>query len=144
MPENHKSEAVAHKRRLHLLPPGVRDAVVRVLEHGADKYGPFNYRKGGVKATIYYDATNRHLDAWLKGEDVDPDSGELHVAHAIASLVVLLDGYQCGVVDDDRPSPTRPGYTPAPPDMQDFPAFDDDTLAGMADRATQAYRGEEE
>lgn len=75
---------------------------VGMLE-GARKYGRHNYRVSGVRASVYYDATRRHLDSWWEGEDVDPDSGLSHVTKAICSLVVLRDAMIQGMVVDDRP-----------------------------------------
>lgn len=74
---------------------------------GAAKYGRHNYRVVGVRSSVYFDATMRHLWAWWEGQDIDPDSGMSHVSKAIASLVVLRDAQIHGKVDnDDRPPPT--------------------------------------
>lgn len=72
------------------------------MTEGALKYGPYNYRESGVRGSIYFDATLRHLFAWWEGEDIDPDSGLSHVAKAIASLAVLRDGMMQGNWTDDR------------------------------------------
>ena len=50
---------------------------VGMLE-GALKYGRHNYRGVGVRASVYYDATIRHLFSWWEGEDTDPDSQLSH------------------------------------------------------------------
>lgn len=70
---------------------------------GARKYGRHNYRVEGVSATIYYDATLRHLMAWFEGEDIDPDSGLSHVTKALTALMVLRDSMLMGNWIDDRP-----------------------------------------
>ena len=75
---------------------------VAMLE-GACKYGRHNYRAVGVRASVYYDATMRHLMSWWEGEDLDPGSGMSHVTKAITSLVVLRDAMIQGMVTDDRP-----------------------------------------
>lgn len=75
---------------------------VAMLE-GAAKYGRHNYRADGVRASIYYDATMRHLMGWWEGEDIDPGSGLHHVTKAISSLVVLRDAMIQGAYTDDRP-----------------------------------------
>lgn len=76
---------------------------VAMLE-GALKYGRHNYRAVGVRASVYYDATMRHLDAWWDmGQDLDPDSGMHHVTKAIAGLMVLRDAMINGLCEDDRP-----------------------------------------
>ena len=75
------------------------------MGEGAVKYGKHNWRVEGVRASIYYDATLRHLLSWFDGEDVDPDSGVHHVSKAIASLMVLRDAMiQNNCVDDRPPS----------------------------------------
>ena len=70
---------------------------------GAAKYGRHNYRRAGVRASVYVDALDRHLAAWWEGQDIDPDSGISHVTKAIASLVVLRDSMMQGNWQDDRP-----------------------------------------
>ncbi len=70
---------------------------------GALKYGRHNYRVAGVRASVYFDAFNRHTAAWWEGQDVDPASGLSHITKAIASLVVLRDSMLQGNWVDDRP-----------------------------------------
>jgi hypothetical protein len=82
---------------------------VAMLE-GASKYGRHNYRAVGVSASVYYDATLRHLFGWWEGEDIDPDSGLSHVTKAIASLVVLRDAMIQSKFTDDRPPRSVPFY----------------------------------
>jgi hypothetical protein len=69
---------------------------------GASKYGRTNWREGGVKWTVYYDAAMRHLQAAFEGEEADPDSGLPHLAHAMACLVILIDAEMTGHLVDDR------------------------------------------
>jgi hypothetical protein len=73
------------------------------LLEGACKYRRHNYRVAGVRASVYMDATFRHLAAWWEGEDVDPDSNLSHITKAIASLTVLRDSMISGNWNDDRP-----------------------------------------
>lgn len=78
---------------------------------GTAKYGRHNYRGTKVLASVYLDATNRHLTAWEEGQDIDPGSGLNHITKAIASLVVLRDAAIVGQLVDDRPpSMTPPGF----------------------------------
>lgn len=77
------------------------------MMEGALKYGRHNYRIAGVRASIYYDATMRHLMAWWEGEDIDPASGLSHITKAITSLVVLRDAMIQNTVKDDR-APSSP------------------------------------
>lgn len=73
------------------------------MQEGALKYGRHNYRVVGVRASVYYDATRRHLDSWWEGQDIDPDSDIHHITKAITSLVVLRDAMLQGLCTDDRP-----------------------------------------
>lgn len=75
---------------------------VGMLE-GACKYGRHNYRAVGVRASVYYDATMRHMMDWWEGVDIDPESGMHHITKAITSLVVLRDAMIQGMCEDDRP-----------------------------------------
>lgn len=73
------------------------------MMEGARKYGRHNYRVAGVRASVYYDATLRHVSQWLAGQDVDTDSGLPHLVKAIASLFVLWDAHELDKLTDDRP-----------------------------------------
>lgn len=75
---------------------------VAMLE-GYLKYGRHNYRKAGVRASVYIDAAKGHIDCWWEGEDDDPDSRLCHLDKALASLVVLRDSMLLGNWVDDRP-----------------------------------------
>jgi hypothetical protein len=78
------------------------------MTEGGHKYGRHNYRVIGVRGSIYYDATMRHLMQWWEGEDLDPDSGLSHITKAITSLVVLRDAMIQGKFNDDRPPKSKP------------------------------------
>lgn len=93
------------KPQLHLVP---RSAIIRIAQamaDGARKYGPYNWREKAVRATVYQSAADRHLAAWLDGEDCATDSGFHHLAHAAACLAILIDAIETGNLVDDRPTP---------------------------------------
>lgn len=92
------------KPSLHLIPASAQIAEALVLKHGADKYGPYNWRETNPKAVCYYDAATRHLLSWLDGEDNDPESGISHLAHVRACMGILIDAFETGCVDDNRPA----------------------------------------
>ena len=73
------------------------------MMEGARKYGAFNYRVAGVRASVYVDAAFGHLGQWWEGEDIDAESGLSHITKAIASLVVLRDSIIQQNIEDDRP-----------------------------------------
>jgi hypothetical protein len=108
-PSNPKDIVAVSKAPMSCVPAGVLAEVAVAMYEGACKYGRHNYRVGGVQASIYYDATMRHLMAWWEGQDFDPDTatpqhlGLSHVTKAIASLVVLRDAMLQSQLNDDRP-----------------------------------------
>ena len=108
---NPKDAVGVRKAPISTLPLTVVAEVGLAMLEGARKYGRHNYRVDGVRASVYIDATFRHLSKWWDaGEDLDPDSGLSHITKAIASLVVLRDAMICGSLADDRPIPCPPEF----------------------------------
>lgn len=109
--ESNPKDAVGCKKvPLHGMPAPVLMECGLVKLHGDLKYGEYNWRDVGVRASIYYDALMRHMMAFWEGEDVDPDSGISHIAHAITGLAVLRDSMIQENWVDDRPKPTNLGW----------------------------------
>ena len=79
-----------NKPRMSLLPKGVLNAVIRVLEFGASKYAESNWQTVPDARRRYYDAMHRHIDAWWQGEKKDSETGESHLAHAICCGMFLM------------------------------------------------------
>lgn len=75
----------------------------QVMQLGANKYGPFNWRVKPVPADVYVDAAMRHLLSWFDGEDVDEESGMSHLAHMMACGAILIDAMENGMLNDNRP-----------------------------------------
>lgn len=73
------------------VPPNALLAVARVLTFGAEKYGRDNWRQVENAETRYLDAALRHINAYQRGEVADPESGESHLAHAVCSLMFMLE-----------------------------------------------------
>jgi hypothetical protein len=109
-PTNPKDMIGVRKTSMSAVPSGPLQELSLAMLEGALKYGRHNYRKAGVRSSIYYDAAMRHLMAWWEGEDVDPDSGISHLVKAIACLVVVRDSELHGNINDDRPEPMKPGW----------------------------------
>lgn len=78
------------KLRYRLLPVRPLRRVVEVLEFGARKYAVDNWQKVPEARERYTDALMRHVEAWRGGEQVDPESGLPHLAHAICCALFLL------------------------------------------------------
>lgn len=79
--------------------------VGEVMRRGAEKYGAYNWRESRVNTSTYIDAVMRHLMSYQDGETIDPDDGQSHLAHAAASLFVIMDALAVGNATDDRPKP---------------------------------------
>ena len=73
-----------------------------MLAHGGAKYGVRNWRLERIAASTYEGAMLRHLFAWMRGEDIDPDSGEHHLQHLRACTTVVLDADDRDMMEDDR------------------------------------------
>lgn len=108
-PTNPKDMVGIAKAPMSTVSAAVMAEVGVAMMEGALKYGRHNYRASGVRSSVYYDATLRHLMSWWEGEDLDPDSRMSHITKAITSLVVLRDAMIQGMVEDDRP-PRSPDF----------------------------------
>lgn len=90
------------KLRYDLLPTDATAELVKVLTYGAKKYAARNWERGQTWS-IPYASCMRHLQAWHSGEDTDPESGLLHLAHAVCNLFFLLAFQLRGMISlDDR------------------------------------------
>jgi hypothetical protein len=83
------------KERYDLIPVLALEAVAKVLTAGSLKYNEDyeqeNWRYVPNATRRYLSATQRHI-AWVrKGQKFDSESGVHHYAHAIASLMFILE-----------------------------------------------------
>lgn len=76
---------------LGAIPPHAELAVGLVLAFGAEKYARGNWDHVADHENRYMDAALRHLNAHRRGELVDGESGESHLAHAACCILFLLD-----------------------------------------------------
>lgn len=76
------------KLPLDLLPFEALEQVALVLQHGREKYDAHNWRKGFLYSRLIASVL-RHIFAFARGEDRDPESQLLHTAHAICGLLFL-------------------------------------------------------
>lgn len=91
----------AGKAPLSLIPADALSEIAQVFGFGAIKYDPFNWT-GGFAHRRLYDALLRHTFSSLAGEEVDPESGKDHLAHAGACVLMLLAHRLRGLGVDDR------------------------------------------
>ncbi len=74
-----------------LMPFEAVEEINKVLEFGKHKYSAWNWASnGGFKYTRVLNATLRHLFAFMRGEDKDPESGLSHIAHAGCNILFLM------------------------------------------------------
>lgn len=94
------------KLRLSLVPPNGVEAVARVMQFGERKYAAHNFLEGeGLGVTRMIEAAMRHISQHNRGEDLDPESGLLHLAHAGAELLMALETIHVhGWKGDERPA----------------------------------------
>ena len=92
------------KPSITAVPPVGLYRVGQVMEEGAKKYGPMNWRDAKVTTSTYVNAAMRHLLAYQDGQDLDEETFLPHLAHAAACLMILLDAQAQGTLQDDRPT----------------------------------------
>lgn len=90
------------KPPLALNPPHALEEMAKGFGYGAEKYGQYNFL-GGIAVTRTLSAALRHINAFLKGEDNDIESGNSHLGHALASIAMTVENYKVhGKKVDDR------------------------------------------
>ncbi len=89
------------KARFDLIPPLPLIEVAHVYSVGAEKYEDRNWEKG-VPWCKYFAAMQRHMQAWLAGEDCDEESGLHHMAHAAWGCLTLIEYARTHPELDDR------------------------------------------
>jgi hypothetical protein len=89
------------KKRTDLLPPDALMAVAEVLTVGAERYGVRNWELGMGWGRVCA-ALLRHVFAWMGGQEHDPETGLLHLAHAACCVLFLLSYQMREIGTDDR------------------------------------------
>jgi len=64
------------------------EPMIKVLMFGATKYSPNNWKKG-MNYTTIYDSMQRHLNSFMSGEDIDPESKLHHIGHILCNSMFL-------------------------------------------------------
>ncbi len=79
------------KPPMSLISPLFLEQLAQVLAHGSQKYAPNMWRSDPMPFTHEIDSVLRHILAFNRGEDADPDSGLPHLAHAACRLMFLIE-----------------------------------------------------
>lgn len=87
--ENKGSRFNTGKTQWGLVDFAALEGMVKVLEFGAQKYGIGNWQKGLTTVSII-ESLLRHIFAYLKGEDIDSETGLKHVDHALCNAMFLV------------------------------------------------------
>jgi hypothetical protein len=74
-----------------MLPYDALAELAEVYSYGEKKYKRDSWRQVPNGIERYYDALQRHLGAWTKGEERDQESGLRHLAHALWNMVALVE-----------------------------------------------------
>lgn len=91
------------KIRMDLLPPLALNEIAKVFTFGAQKYSAWNW-SNGIDQSRLFGALQRHLNAWQRGEELDPESGEPHLSHAGCCMLMLMETALLRKDLDDRPT----------------------------------------
>lgn len=102
-PTNPKDGIGSTKVPLHLVSPIAKAYAALAHFLGNVKYGAWNWRGAGARASVYRAALERHMDAWWSGEELDPVDGTPHLANALACINILIETKYAGSLVDDRP-----------------------------------------
>jgi hypothetical protein len=89
------------KLRYDLIPAYPMEQLAAVYTFGARKYADWNWIKG-IKYSRLIAATFRHFWAFVRGNDIDDESGLPHLAHCLWNVTSLLYFSQYRPDLDDR------------------------------------------
>lgn len=103
----------AGKPSLGLVDRTALEELAKVLDFGKRKYDAHNWR-GGITWSRVIDSALRHINAFNDGEDMDPESGLNHIAHAMCNCMFLLNYYRTHKEKDDRYKKELPPGTVIP------------------------------
>lgn len=87
--------------RFDLMPFDALEEVARVYGAGASKYEDWNWLRG-YKWSLSLGALIRHVARFSLGEDRDPETGCLHLAHAAWHCLTIIAFFMRGLGTDDR------------------------------------------
>lgn len=90
------------KERMELIPPEAMIALGEIMTFGAAKYGDRNWERGMAWGRLF-GAAMRHLWAWWRRDETDPETGRSHLWHAFCCIAFLVALEERKHGTDDRP-----------------------------------------
>lgn len=90
------------KPAFELIPLYLLEGEARVWDYGRRKYAPWNWAKG-MPWSVPFACAMRHLAAWQRGEELDPESGFPHLDHIACNIRMLQLFARTYPEGDDRP-----------------------------------------
>jgi hypothetical protein len=91
----------AGKARYDLIPGDALDEIAKLYGLGAVKYADRDWERGMRWGRVFA-AMMRHAWAWWRGEKLDPENGQHHLASVAWCALGLLSYELRGVGKDDR------------------------------------------
>lgn len=110
-PTNPKDAIGIMKADMGLVPDTAVLALSEAFLEGALKYGCYNWRVAGVRASVYHAALRRHVAKWWNGQERDPKTHIPHLHSALACIAILIDARTYDKLNDDRPPAPDPDAT---------------------------------
>jgi hypothetical protein len=107
-PSNPKDIIGSAKLDLGLAPDTMEVMAAEAFLEGALKYGRYNWRIKGVRASTYHAALKRHIKKWWNGQNRDKKTNVHHLCNAMACIVIMYDAELYGKFEDDRPPCPNP------------------------------------
>jgi len=98
MPENEGLRYNEGKRKWSLVHFKSLEPMIEVLEFGAKKYSPDNWKKGFPKKEVL-ESMQRHLAKLFDGEEIDQESGLHHIGHIMCNAM-----FYSYMNDKDKPT----------------------------------------
>lgn len=122
------------KLRYDLIPPDALEQLAAIYTMGAQKYDEHNWRNG-MKWSRIFGALMRHAWSWFAGQDIDPESGLNHMAHAAWNCFTLITYSRIRPEFDDRIKDTESK-------SEKFDTFNDITKNFIEHKDTYKYVSE--
>ncbi len=91
------------KSRYDLLPPEAIEALAKHYTVGAKKYADRNWERGMAWGKCFA-SLMRHGWAWMRGEDIDPETGTHHMISVAWNAIAIYVYSVRKIGEDDRPN----------------------------------------